>query len=76
VLLFDNIMSIDSSPMELLTIAEVAEFLKLSAPTVRRLQQQRRIAFVKVGGRVRFTRSDIMAYLESRRVSSIDRTNV
>jgi excisionase family DNA binding protein len=69
-------MSIDSSPLELLTVSEVAEFLKLSVPTVRRLQQQRRIAFVKVGGRVRFTRSDIAAYLQKRRVSSIDRTNV
>jgi len=69
-------MSINSSPIELLTIAEVAELLKLSVPTVRRLQQQRRIAFVKVGGRVRFTRSDIVSYLQRRRVSSIDQIDV
>ncbi len=68
-------MSTETRPeFELLTIAEVAEFLKLSIPTIRRLQQQRHIAFVKVGGRIRFTKSDIMSYLETRRVSSVDQT--
>ena len=61
-----------SAGLELLTILEVAALLKISAPTVRRLQQQRHISFFKVGGRVRFTRSDIDAYLRKRRVSSID----
>jgi excisionase family DNA binding protein len=68
-------MSTETRPeLELLTIAEVAEFLKLSIPTVRRLQQQRHVAFVKVGGSIRFTKSDIMSYLEKRRVSSVDQT--
>jgi excisionase family DNA binding protein len=68
-------MSAETRPeLELLTIPEVAEFLKLSIPTVRRLQQQRHIAFIKVGGCVRFTKSDIMSYLETRRVSSVDQT--
>jgi excisionase family DNA binding protein len=66
-------MSIDADPfLGLLTIADVAELLKLSASTVRRLQQQRKIPFIKVGGRIRFTRSDIASYLETRRVCSID----
>jgi excisionase family DNA binding protein len=66
-------MSTETRPeIELLTISEVAEFLKLSIPTVRRLQLKRYIAFVKVGGCVRFTKSDIMSYLERRRVSSVD----
>ena len=65
-------MSIETDPaLELLTIPEVARLLKLSVPSVRRLQQQRRIQFFKVGGRIRFERSDIVAYLQKRRVHSI-----
>jgi excisionase family DNA binding protein len=45
--------------------------LRISVPSVRRLQQQRRIPFFKVGGRIRFERSDIVAYLQKRRVHSI-----
>jgi excisionase family DNA binding protein len=66
-------MSIDADPFSgLLTIADVAQLLKISIPTVRRLQQHRKIPFIKVGGRVRFARGDIAAYLEKRRVQSID----
>lgn len=66
-------MSIDADPFAgLLTISEVAELLKISAWTVRRLQRQRKIPFVKIGGSVRFKRSDLTAYLERRRVGAID----
>jgi excisionase family DNA binding protein len=66
-------MSIDADPLlGLLTLTEVAELLRISVPTVRRLQQQRKMPFVKVGGRIRFTRSDVASYLEKRRVRSID----
>jgi len=66
-------MSADFDPtIELLTIAEVARLLKISIPTVRRLQQRRLIPFFKVGGSVRFTRSDIVSYLEKKRVETID----
>lgn len=65
-------MSIDAVPSPgLLTISEVAELLKLSASTVRRLQRQRKIPFIKVGRSIRFTRSDLSAYLEKRRVGAI-----
>jgi len=65
-------MSIDAYPASgLLTIPDVAELLKISIPTVRRLQQHRQLPFIKVGGCVRFNRSDIAAYLEKRRVRSI-----
>ena len=65
-------MSIDATPAsELLTIPEVADFLKVSVSLVRRLQQQRRIPFIKVGGSVRFERSDIDAYLKKRKVPSV-----
>jgi excisionase family DNA binding protein len=65
-------MSIDADPVDgLLTIADVAEILKISVPTVRRLQQQRKIPFVKVGGSIRFARSDVASYLAARRVRAI-----
>jgi excisionase family DNA binding protein len=65
-------MPTDSSQtMELLTIAGVAEFLKISKSTARRLQQQRLIPFFKVGGSVRFTKSDLLSYLEKQRVETI-----
>ncbi len=66
-------MSIDAVPSPgLLTIAEVAELLKLSVSTVRRLQRQRKIPFVRVGRSVRFARSDLAMYLERGRVGAID----
>jgi excisionase family DNA binding protein len=58
--------------LKLLTIPEVAQLLKISGSTVRRLQQQRHIPFFKVGGRIRFTPEDVAAYLQKRRVHSID----
>lgn len=65
--------SANSSPtIELLTIADVAELLKISKAGVRRLQHGRHIPFHKVGGSVRFTKSDIMSYLRKNRVESID----
>jgi excisionase family DNA binding protein len=65
-------MPIDSgSVFELLTIAEVAEVLKISEPGMRRLQQRRAIPFIKVGGSVRFSKRDVAAYLERNRVESI-----
>lgn len=56
---------------ELLTISEVAALLKISPTGVRRLQQSRQIPFIKVGGSIRFLKSDIFAYLQKMRVESI-----
>lgn len=55
-----------------MTIAELAGLLKVSVPSVRRLQQKRAIPFIKVGGSVRFAKCDIAAYLERMRVSPIE----
>jgi excisionase family DNA binding protein len=66
-------MSADSGrSIELLTISEVAELLKVSVSGVRRLQQARQLPFIKVGGSVRFSKSDILVYLEKRRVESVE----
>jgi excisionase family DNA binding protein len=66
-------MSIDfGSEIELLTLSEVAKLLKISARGVRRLQQRRKIPFVKVGGVVRFVKNDVRTYLLHNRVEPID----
>jgi excisionase family DNA binding protein len=69
VLLFDN--NTGGSSTTLLTILEVADFLKISASGVRRLYQQREMPFLKVGGSVRFLKEDILTYLRKQRVESI-----
>jgi excisionase family DNA binding protein len=70
VLLFDN--NLGGSSPTLLTISEVADFLKISSVGVRRLQQHRNIPFIKVGGSVRFLKADILSYLRNQRVDSIE----
>lgn len=66
-------MSIDAGWVpELLTVADVARLLKISVSSVRRLQRRRQLPFVKVGGRVRYTRSDVAEYLARQRVEAID----
>ncbi len=64
-------MPTDSPAIELLTIAEMAEILKVSIASVRRLQQGRHIPFHKVGGSVRYAREDIVSYLAQHRVEAI-----
>ncbi|MFA6348647.1 MAG: helix-turn-helix domain-containing protein [Candidatus Paceibacterota bacterium] len=56
---------------ELLTVVEAAKFLKISVSSVRRLQEQRRIPFYKVGGSVRFARRGLLLFLQKHRVESI-----
>ena len=60
-----------SPDLELLTIKEVADLLKVSEPTVRRLQQSRLIPFFKVGGGIRFAKDDIVNYLKKMRVEAM-----
>ncbi|MEY9604279.1 excisionase family DNA binding protein [Bradyrhizobium japonicum] len=58
---------------ELLTTAEVAELLRISTSSVRRLQQRRRISFLKVGGSIRFAKHDVISYLARQRTETIDK---
>jgi excisionase family DNA binding protein len=61
----------DTSPIELLTIEEITELLKVSVSAIRRLQGGRRIPFIKVGGSVRFLRSDVIEYVRKNRIESM-----
>jgi excisionase family DNA binding protein len=56
---------------ELLTVAEAAQWLKISIAGMRRLQQRRLVTFVKVGGSIRFAKRDLASYVERVRVASI-----
>jgi excisionase family DNA binding protein len=53
---------------DLLTVDEVAEFLRLTAKGIYSLVEQRRIPFIKVSNRLRFARADVLAWLEGNRV--------
>lgn len=64
-------MDDDSFAIEMFTIKDVAELLKVSQSSVRRLQQGRHLPFVKIGGSIRFAKSDIVEYLKKGRVESI-----
>mgnify|MGYP000359592101 CR=1 FL=1 len=71
VLLFDSISG-GSNLIELFTLAQTAEILKISESSVRRLQKKRKISFYKVGGSLRFAKNDLMSYLKKQRVEPID----
>jgi len=70
-LLLDKQPSESGPAIELLTISEAAEFLRISASGIRRLQQGRHIPFFKVGGSVRLSKSDLVSYLAQHRIGSI-----
>jgi excisionase family DNA binding protein len=71
VLLLDNQPSETASAIELLTVAEAADFLTISNSGVRRLQQSRCIPFFKVGGSIRFAKRDLVSYLARQRIGSL-----
>ncbi len=55
----------------LLTVAQAAEFLGTTERFPRRLVEQRRIEFVKVGRAVRFRREALIDYLARQTVAPV-----
>ena len=53
---------------ELLTRAEVMEYLRISRGTLDRLMKKREIPFIKLDQKVLFRKRDIDAFLEKRLV--------
>ncbi|MDE2029084.1 MAG: helix-turn-helix domain-containing protein [Alphaproteobacteria bacterium] len=51
------------SPL-VLTLEQVADLLQVPTKAVVRLRSQRKIAFVKIGGKLRFRIEDVQEYLE------------
>lgn len=70
-LISDNQSNGSLSIVELLTIDEAAEILRISASGMRRLQHGRSIPFFKVGGAIRFATHDLVSYLARQRVGPI-----
>jgi excisionase family DNA binding protein len=52
------------------SVREVAEILSLSTDAVRTQIEKRRLAFNKVGGRIRIAESDLDAFMDRTRVSA------
>jgi len=51
---------------ENMTVDEAAKFLKLSAPTIHRLKAANKIPFTKVGARVIYRRSQLIAWMNQK----------
>ena len=59
--------------MELLTRAEAMKYLRVTDHTMRRLTDERKLAYVQygVGGKMFFKRADLDAFIDGSRVSTI-----
>ncbi|MFE4615780.1 excisionase family DNA-binding protein [Streptomyces sp. NPDC056747] len=60
-------------PARLLTVYQAAELLGTSVRFPRRLIEERRITFVKVGRHVRIPEPAIAAYIENNTVQPVER---
>jgi len=61
---------------DILTIKEVAEYLKVTERTLYRLAQEGRIPAFKVGGSWRCRRADIDAWIEDQKAGTARRNEV
>lgn len=66
-----SVINADISTKEFLTPDDLAAILAISRATVYRLIARRQIAFIKVGGGLRFRLIDVEKYLESNRTNSL-----
>lgn len=63
-------MPTNSSDGEILTIKEVADYLKVTERTIYRLAGAKTIPAFKVGGTWRFSRSDIESWIKQQSAGS------
>ena len=56
----------------IMTIVEVADYLKVTERTIYRLAAAKQIPAFKVGGSWRFSRADIDAWIKSQSASAMD----
>jgi excisionase family DNA binding protein len=57
---------------KLLTVNETADRMGVSERMIRRLIEERRIAYSKIGKHIRIAEADIDAYLEAARVEAVE----
>ena len=58
--------------LKLYTTDELAKIFNISKPTVYRIIESRKIPFYKVKGSIRFSRDDVLKYLEENRIESVN----
>jgi excisionase family DNA binding protein len=68
-----SLMSTDSSEGEILTIKQVAEYLKVTDRTIYRLAGAKKIPAFKVGGTWRFSRADLDTWIRRQSAEPVDR---
>jgi excisionase family DNA binding protein len=57
---------------QILTLKEVAEYLKLTEKTAYRLASEGKLPGFKVGGSWRFKREDLESWIESKKLVKLD----
>lgn len=62
-----------NAPLELLTVEEVAQLLRMPRKSVYHLVSLRRIPVVRLGRALRFQRADVIALIERNRVPSLEK---
>ena len=65
----NQIQLFDNSDIELLTKRQVADALRLSESMINKLIASGELPYRKIGRSVRFVRSEIMAFLNRRKIS-------
>jgi len=55
-----------------MTVKEVAELLKIAEKTVRKYLWQKQIPYLKIGGHVRFEKTQILAWISEKQVPTIE----
>ena len=60
---------------EILTLKEVAKYLKLAEKTAYRLAAEDKLPGFKVGGSWRFTKEDIESWIAEQKASNTDKDN-
>lgn len=65
-------MSANTAQGEILTIKQVADYLKVTERTIYRLAGSKRIPAFKVGGTWRFSRSDIDNWIKHQSMEGLD----
>lgn len=65
-----------SPKSEILTLVELAEYLKIAERTLYRLAAARKVPGFKVGGTWRFTRADIDRWIEQQSGVALEATRV
>ena len=65
-------MSTSTNDGEILTIRQVADYLKVTERTIYRLAAAKKIPAFKVGGMWRFSRADIDSWIKQQSMDALD----